>query len=110
MLEAGGKVVLAETKASLSRVLKNDPKRQTGQLKDSLGLSPVLQNKSGQSNIKVGFAEPRRDGKSNAMVANTIEYGKSGQAPKPFIAPAKRKSKAAALKAMEDTFNREVKL
>ena len=42
-------------------------------------LTPPLVDRDGNHNIKVGFAEPRSDGGSNAMLANIIEYGKSGQ-------------------------------
>lgn len=110
MLKAGGKIVLTETKAALAQVLKKNDPRATGQLASSLGLSPVRINSRGQSNIKVGFSEPRQDGKANAFIANLIEYGKSGQVAKPFIAPAKRKSKAKAIKAMQEVFSREVDL
>ena len=111
MLKAGGRVVLEATQATLSASVGKDtkePSRSTGELEKSLGLSPVKMDKDGNFNIKLGFSEPRSDGESNAKIANILEYGKHGQPPKPFLKPAKSKSKTACLKAMEDTFEKEV--
>ena len=111
MLKAGGRVVLEATQATLSASVGKDtkePSRSTGELERSLGLSPVKMDKDGNFNIKIGFSEPRSDGESNAKIANILEYGKHGQPPKPFLKPAKSKSKTACLKAMEDTFEKEV--
>lgn len=59
-------------------------------------------------NVKVGFAEPRSDGRSNAMIANVLEYGKSGQPAKPFLKPARTASRAPCIEAMKRTFEQEV--
>lgn len=112
VLEAGGEVVLEKAQRNLATVVgtgtKYDP-RSTGDLVDSLGLSPVKLNKSGNHDIKVGFSEPRSDGGSNAKIANILEYGKHGQAPKPFMKPAKTSSKAECIQVMKDTLEAEVK-
>ena len=92
VLEAGGEVVLEKAQRNLAAVVGTGTKydsRSTGELVDSLGLSPVKLNKSGNHDIKVGFSEPRSDGGSNAKIANILEYGKHGQAPKPFMKPAR---------------------
>jgi HK97 gp10 family phage protein len=133
MLEAGGKVVLSAVKVNLSSVigrgLKKKP-RSTGELLGSIGVSPARVDRNGISNVKVGFNEPRkRQYKSknihidkyglesynrsyysitNAMIAGTIEYGKVGQPPKPFMKPTEKSSKGACIKAMEAKFNEEV--
>lgn len=112
VLEAGGKVVLEKAQRNLAAVVGTGTKydsRSTGELVDSLGLSPVKLNKSGNHDIKVGFSEPRSDGGSNAKIANILEYGKHGQAPKPFMKPAKTSSKAECIQAMKDTLEAEVK-
>ena len=91
VLEAGGEVVLAKVKSNLSTVIGSGTKyasRSTGELAQSLGLSPVKLNREGNHDIKIGFSEPRSDGGSNAKIANILEYGKSGQPPKPFLKPA----------------------
>lgn len=112
VLEAGGEVVLEKAQRNLAAVVGTGTKydsRSTGELVDSLGLSPVKLNKSGNHDIKVGFSEPRSDGGSNAKIANILEYGKHGQAPKPFIKPAKTSSKAECIQVMKDTLEAEVK-
>lgn len=111
-LNAGGEIVLAKVKSTLSSVIGKDIKtesRSTGELERSLGLSPVLIDDNGNANIKIGFKEPRSDGKSNAKIASVIEYGKQGQPPKPFLKPARTSSKKACVKAMIDTLEQEVK-
>ena len=112
VLEAGGEVVLEKAQRNLAAVVGTGTKydsRSTGELVDSLGLSPVKLNKSGNHDIKVGFSEPRSDGGSNAEIANILEYGKHGQAPKPFMKPARTSSKAECIQAMKDTLEAEVK-
>ena len=100
VLEAGGEVVLEKVQGNLSAVIgagTKHPSQSTGELVGALGLSPVKLDKSGNHDIKVGFAEPRSDGKSNAMIANILEYGKHGQPPRPFLKPAKTASRAECI-------------
>ena len=111
VLEAGGEVVLNKTKANLQSVIGSGTKydsRSTGELAAALGLSPALQDKNGNHNVKVGFSEPRRDGGSNAKLANIIEYGKSGQPAKPFLKPAKSSSRKACIETMKAKLDEEV--
>ena len=112
VLEAGGEVVLQKVQSNLSAVVGKGTKydsRSTGELERSLGLSPAKLNRDGNHDIKIGFAEPRSDGDSNAKIANILEYGKHGQPAKPFLKPAKSASKAAAVAAMKQKFEEEVK-
>ena len=111
VLEAGGKVVLAKVKSNLATVVGAGTKydsRSTGELESSLGLSSVRMDKDGNHNIKVGFAEPRKDGESNAKIANILEYGKHGQPARPFLKPAKSASKTECEAAMKAKFEEEV--
>ena len=111
MLKAGGEVVLSKVKSNLSSVVGSGTKyksRSTGELENALGLSEVRLDKKGNYNIKVGFAESRKNGSSNAKLANIIEYGKSGQAAKPFMKPAKASSKTKCIEVMKATFDQEV--
>ena len=64
--------------------------------------------KGGNHDIKVGFAEPRSDGGSNAKLANIIEYGKHGQPAKPFLKPAKTASRQECIDAMTKALDEEV--
>lgn len=70
--------------------------------------------------MHIGFNEPRREqnaakGKrsykvrTNAMIANVLEYGRHGQPPKPFLANAKAGGRAAAVGAMKAVLERELK-
>ena len=111
VLEAGGEVVEAKVKSNLQAVIGSGTKeesRSTGELLSALGVSSARQDKDGNFNVKVGFSEPRSDGKSNAMIAGVLEYGKSGQSPKPFLKPAKSVSKSACVDAMITAFEKEV--
>ena len=111
VLEAGGEVVEAKVKSNLQSVIGSGTKeesRSTGELISALGVSSARQDKDGNFNVKVGFSDPRTDGKSNAMIAGVLEYGKSGQSPKPFLKPAKSASKSACVDAMIAAFEKEV--
>ena len=111
VLEAGGKVVLDKVKSNLSSVVGKNTKiesRSTGELESALGLSPTLMDRNGNFNVKVGFSEPRRDGGSNAKIANILEYGKHGQPAKPFLKPAKAATRKPCTSAMIATLEEEV--
>ena len=111
VLEAGGEVVLDKVKANLKCVIGNETKeksRSTGELVSSLGLSPTKLDRNGNFNVKVGFNEPRGHGDANAKIANIIEYGKSGQPPKPFLKPAKSASRKACIETMKSELDKEI--
>ena len=110
VLEAGGEVVLAKIRTNLSSVVGKDTKvdsRSTGELERSLGMSRARVDRQGNHNIKIGFAEPRSDGGSNAKIANILEYGRHGQPAKPFLKPAKSSSKSACEAAMKQKLEEE---
>ena len=111
VLEAGGEVVEAKVKSNLQAIIGKDTKeesRSTGELIKALGVSPAKQDSKGDFNVKVGFNEPRSDGKSNAMIAIVLEYGKSGQPPKPFLKPANLASRKTCIEAMKQKLESEV--
>ena len=111
VLEAGGNVVLQKVKSNLQAVIGKGTKRRsrsTGELLRSIGLSQARLDRNGDHNVKVGFAEPRSDGGSNAKLANILEYGKHGQPPKPFLKPAKSASRNDCVEAMKCVFEEEV--
>ena len=105
VLEAGGEVVLDKVKSNLEGSLSGE---SSGELVSSLGLSGVRIDRNGNSTIKIGFSEPRKDGSSNAMVANIIEYGKHGQPAKPFLKPAKSSSKKQCIEVMTKKLEEEI--
>lgn len=110
-LKAGAEIVEKSVASNLAAVIGSGTKydsRSTGELQEALGVTPVKLNKNGEYNIKIGFDEPRSDGKSNAMLANVIEFGKHGQPPKPFLKPAKNKSAKAATAKMAEVLESEM--
>ena len=110
VLDEGGKVMLAKVKGNLQAVIGKGKykSRATGELVNALGVSGARMDREGNYNVKVGFAEPRRDGESNAKLANIIEYGKHGQPARPFLKPAKSAAKAECMQTMIDALQREV--
>ena len=111
VLDAGGEVVLVKIRSNLSSVVGRDTKvesRSTGELERSLGMSKARVDRNGNHNIKIGFAEPRSDGGSNAKIANILEYGRHGQPAKPFLKPAKSSSKSACEAAMKQKLEEEI--
>ena len=121
-LEAGSEVVLSKVRSNLNSVIGSGtkyPSEATGELASSLGVTPAKLDRDGNHNVKIGFNEPRRrqyaaKGKrsyytiTNAMIANVLEYGKSGQPAKPFLKPARTASRAPCIEAMKRTFEQEV--
>jgi HK97 gp10 family phage protein len=123
VLKSGAEIAFKAAKTNLRKVVGSVPKsRSTGELEASLGISGVDVDNKGVRNIKIGFNEPRRkqtkakgrrsyDEVTNAMIGGVLEYGRrsASQEPKPFMRPAQRSSKPAAVKAMENTFDSELK-
>lgn len=110
-LKDGAEIARKAVETQLAEVVGKGTKydsRSTGQLEQSLGVSPVRVDDKGNYDVKVGFAEPRSDGDSNAKIANVLEYGKSGQPPKPFLKPAKSKCGKNVLRKMAETLEREM--
>ena len=111
VLQAGGEVALDKVRSNLKAIVGSGTKsesRSTGELERSLCLSPVMVDKNGNHDIKVGFSEPRSDGSSNAKIANILEYGTSTQQAKPFLKPAKSAVKKQCVDAMKSAFEKEV--
>ena len=109
-LENGAEIAEKQAKANLKTVIGSGtkfPSKATGELLGALGTSPVKRSSLGGFDIRVGFADPRKDGGSNEMVANIIEYGKKGQAAKPFMKPAEDATKSKVKAKMEETFKAE---
>lgn len=105
VLEEGGEVVLDKVKANLRSVLIG---KSSGELESALGLSKVRIDRNGNHNIKIGFREPRKDGKTNAMVANIIEYGKYNQPARPFLKRAKTQTKKQCIEVMTNKLQEEL--
>lgn len=84
-------------------------------LKESFGITPMRKD-DGYYNVKLGFDGYNKvktktwpQGQPNQMIARSVESGTSFMAPHPFVAPAVRKTKAAALKKMAEVVDEETK-
>ena len=111
VLQVGGEVLLKKTKANLQAIIGKGTKydsRATGELVDALGVSGARMDRDGNYNVKLGFAEPRHDGESNAKIANIIEYGKHNQPARPFLKPAKSAAKDECIDAMKTKLEEEI--
>lgn len=112
VLSAGAEVVEKKVRSNLQSVIGSgtkQPSKSTGQLLSSLGTTRALQDKDGNFNVKIGFAENRRDGERNAKIAAILEYGKHNQPPRPFLKPAKTATKSACENAMKSKLEEELK-
>lgn len=92
------------------------PKTQKQDLLDSLGITPVEQDKQQNYNAKVGFdgygtisTKKYPKGLPNNMVARSIESGSSVRKKHPFIRPAIRSSKAKVIAAMQKKLEEKAK-
>lgn len=104
ILDAGAGVVEPRMRANLTAAIGSstkEPSRSTGQLLAALGTTSVKVNSRGVYNVKVGFAENRDDGRSNALIANVLEHGRSNQAARPFLAPTRSQTRKPATEAMK---------
>ena len=110
-LKAGAEVIEKAVSSNLAAVIGAGIKydsRSTGELQKALGVTSVMLDSKGVYNIKIGFSEPRNDGKSNALIANTIEYGKKGQPPKPFLKRSKNQAGKPAVARMAEVLEQEM--
>ncbi|WP_099333227.1 hypothetical protein [Actinomyces minihominis] len=110
-LKAGAAVVEPRLRANLAGAIGRGttlPSRSTGQLMSALGTTPVKTDSRGGHDIKVGFAENRTDGRSNALVANVLEYGQSNQPARPFLAPTRSQARRGAVEAMKQTMTAKI--
>ena len=121
-MAAGAEAALPIVRAELQGAIGGDtkePSRSTGELVDSLGISPVMVNNNGITNVKIGFSEPRRHQYAakkkrsyytvtNAMIANVLEYGKSGQPPRPWLKRAKTQATKVFRAKAQETIDKEV--
>ena len=125
-LSAGAKVLRSAADDRLGHALaqpRRYPKRGTGELRQSLGVTPIRVSAKGIYDVRIGLNEPRRIqpghriGKNakgggyyvatNAMVGNILENGHkgtvSGQAAAPWFTPALKSSKTEILEIIRAT-------
>ena len=121
-MSAGAEAALPIVRAELQGAIGGDtkePSRSTGELVNSLGISPVMVDNKGITNVKIGFSEPRRHQYAakkkrsyytvtNAMIANVLEYGKHGQPPRPWLKRAKTQATKVVRAKAQEIIDKEV--
>ena len=113
VLEAGAKPLYQKANSNLISVLGKNTKyksRSTGAVLTGLGITPPLQDGKGNWNIKIGFDDSKDSkGVSNALKANVLEYGKSGQPAKKWLGHATSAQKRVVIETMDRKFDEEVR-
>lgn len=84
--------------------------KSTGDLLNSLGVSPPDIDKNGVYNCKIGFSGYDRKGVPNALKARAMESGTSWLRKRPFIRPAVNKAKQRALDEMGKSIDADLKI
>lgn len=84
--------------------------KSTGDLLNSLGVSPPSVDKNGVYNCKIGFAGYDRKGVPNALKARAMESGTSRLRKRPFIRPAVNRAKKRALEEMGKSIDADLRI
>lgn len=108
-VRAGINPLADEVRKGLEKNLQNS-KYSTGDLLDSLGVTPVSVDKNGVYNAKVGFSGYDRKGVPNALKARAMESGTSRQPKKPFMRPAVNRAKKRVLEEMGRSIDMDLKI
>jgi len=112
VLIEGAAPVLKKAKDNLSQRIgqgTKKPSEATGDLIGSLGSSKPYQDHNGDWTIRMGVSTTKdRKGVSNALKAAILEYGKSGQSPKPWLKQTRSSSRKACVEVMKNTLEMEI--
>ncbi len=112
VLKAGAKPVLEQARRNLSARIGEDTKyssQSKGELLKSLEITEPILDKNDNWRLRVGAAATLdSDGVSNALKAAVMEYGKSGQPPKPWLKPTKSKTRKACIETMVQALDKEL--
>lgn len=97
-VRAGADIVADEIRKNLKSVLSDEA---TGELEQSLGITPVSRDKAGNFNAKVGFDGYDSKGVPNQLKARAKESGTSKQKKMPFVRPAVNSTKTRVERTMD---------
>ena len=95
-------------KVVADRISTNIPK-DTGDLAESFGVTPITMDENGDWNAKIGFDGYDRDGVPNQLKARAIESGTSRLIKRPFVRPAVNATRAKAQAEMKRVIDEEIK-
>lgn len=107
-VRAGAGILADQVRANLKKNLVGS-EYSTGDLEESLGVTPPGIDKKGVINAKVGFDGYDHKGVPNTLKARAMESGTSKQKKKPFIRPALNKVKEKVEKTMAEIIDEEIK-
>ena len=74
----------------------------TGDLENSLGITQIKLNRSGDWSAQIGFHGYGRKGTANVLKARVLESGSSKQRKRPFFSPAIKRYRKIALERMKN--------
>lgn len=87
---------------------------QKDDLKKALGITPMKEDKKGNWNVKIGFdgygsrpTQKYKKGVPNQLLARGVESGTSFRPKTPFVRNAVTTKRQAAIKAMQETIDKE---
>lgn len=95
----GAGYMAEKIKESLRSVVSDNA---TGDLENSLGITTIKLNKSGNWAARVGFSGYDRKGTANILKARILESGSSKQMKRPFFSPAIKKYRKIAEERMKN--------
>lgn len=82
--------------------------QSAGALSKSLGITPILQDKNGIWNAKIGFDGYDEKGVPNQLKARVMESGSSRVQKRPFVRPAVNAVRKDAQAAMQKVIDEEL--
>nr|DAY51538.1 MAG TPA: type I neck protein [Caudoviricetes sp.] len=105
-IAAGASIVADKIRSNLKSVLSGD---STGDLEQSLGITPISRDNEGNLNMKVGFHGYDRKGVSNQLKARVLQSGSDfhGIKGRLFVSTAVRATKKAAQAEMGRVIDEE---
>lgn len=112
VLEKGAEPAIEKAKTNLSLRIGQGTKetsRSTGELLKSIESTKPEQDGNGNWMLRVGAPKSKDSkGVSNALKAAVIEYGKSGQPPKPWLKTTKSQARKPCIEAMKTSLDKEI--
>lgn len=94
---------------SKKSLYKKKGQKSTGDLLDSLGITPIRKDGKGYWNEKIGFDGYDRKGVPNQLKARAIERGTSKMRERPFVKPAVASTGKQAQELMRQVVDEETK-
>ncbi|MGO1368512.1 HK97 gp10 family phage protein [Senegalia sp. (in: firmicutes)] len=112
VLEKGAEPAVEKAKNNLSLRIgqgTKEPSESTGELLKAIESTKPEQDNKGNWMLRVGAPKSKDSkGVSNALKAAVIEYGKSGQPPKPWLKTTKSQSRKPCIEAMKTALDKEI--